>query len=104
MKQKSSTFTVGTRSNASHYQNRSGTRWNASLPGSVSPFFSALPAILLLAALAVAGCRERRAADERPFGIQHRLPWTTSRLTGSLDPPLPYTAEKTFTKIKWEQP
>src|SRR5437867_497319 len=60
--------------------------------------------ILLLAALATTGIECRRAAEEQPFGIAHRIPWTTSRLIGSPDPPLPYTVEKTFTKIKWEQP
>lgn len=44
------------------------------------------------------------AAEDQPFGIEHRTPWTTSRLTGSPDPPLPYTVEKVFTKIKMERP
>src|ERR1041385_8212161 len=59
---------------------------------------------LLLAALAITGLQCRRTADERPFGIHHRIPWTTSRLIGSPDPPLPYTVEKAFTNITWEQP
>jgi uncharacterized repeat protein (TIGR03806 family) len=44
------------------------------------------------------------AADDRPFGIERRIPWTTSHLIGSPDPPLPYTVEKTFAKIKVERP
>ncbi len=44
------------------------------------------------------------AANEPPFGIKRRIPWNASRLVGSPDPPLPYTVEKTFTNIKWEQP
>ncbi len=44
------------------------------------------------------------AADEQPFGIDHRIPWTTSRVVGSPDPPLPYAVEQTFTKIKWKAP
>src|SRR5205814_979608 len=59
---------------------------------------------LLLAALALTSCQDRRTADERPFGIPHRIPWTTSRLIGSPEPPLPYTVETTFTNIKWDQP
>src|SRR5688572_3325607 len=43
-------------------------------------------------------------ADEPPFGLEHRIPWTTSRVVGSPDPPLPYTVEKTFTNIQWQQP
>jgi uncharacterized repeat protein (TIGR03806 family) len=44
------------------------------------------------------------AADEPPFGLDHRIPWTTSRVVGSPDPPLPYTVGKTFTKLKWPAP
>src|SRR5438552_491213 len=45
-----------------------------------------------------------RAADEPPFGLDRRIPWTTSRVVGSPDPPLPYTVERTFTKVKWQAP
>src|SRR6266851_3033357 len=62
------------------------------------------PTLSLLAVLAMTGCQDRRAADEPPFGLDHRIPWTTSRLIGSPDPPLPYTVEKTFTNIPWERP
>src|SRR5882672_3477443 len=44
------------------------------------------------------------AAAEPPYGIDHRIPWTTSRVIGSPDPPLPYTVEKTFTNIHWRAP
>ena len=45
-----------------------------------------------------------RVEFERPFGIEHRMPWRTSRLAGSPDPPLPYTVEKTLTNIVWKRP
>src|ERR1043165_3944252 len=44
------------------------------------------------------------AADEAPFGIDHRIPWTTSRVIGSPDPPLPYTIERVFTNLTWKEP
>src|SRR5689334_6661690 len=44
------------------------------------------------------------ATDEEPFGIDHRIPWTTSRVIGSPEPPLPYAVEKTFTNITWKAP
>lgn len=56
--------------------------------------------LLILALLAAVGA----TADEQPFGIERRIPWTTSRLVGSPDPPLPYTVEKTFTNITWKKP
>src|SRR5688572_5648266 len=36
-----------------------------------------------------------RIQFEQPFGLERQMPWTTSRLVGSPDPPLPYTVEKT---------
>src|SRR5437667_6640186 len=63
-------------------------------------------AITLLLLIGCAGMRLARihAAEEQPFGLDHRIPWTNSQVIGSPDPPLPYTVEKTFTKIKWQQP
>jgi glucose/arabinose dehydrogenase len=58
-----------------------------------------LPIVCIRIALNLA-----EAADEQPFGIDHRILWTTSRVTGSPDPPLPYTVEKTFTNINWKAP
>lgn len=44
-------------------------------------------------------------ADEAaPFGIAERTEWTTSRLSGSPEPPLPYTVEKTFEQLDLKTP
>lgn len=61
-------------------------------------------AIAFLAAFSTTSCKDRRDTDHQPFGLDHRVPWTTSRLVGSPDPPLPYTVERIFTRIKWERP
>src|SRR5437867_2036155 len=58
-----------------------------------------LAALILICSLA-----RLQAADEKPFGIDHRIPWTTSRVAGSPEPPLPFTVEKTFTNIQWRAP
>jgi len=42
--------------------------------------------------------------NDAPFGLERRVPWTTSRVVGSPDPPLPYTVEKTFTNLQWRAP
>ncbi len=44
------------------------------------------------------------AAEEPPFGLNERIPWTNSHVVGSPEPPLPYTVEKTFTNIQWKAP
>ncbi len=38
------------------------------------------------------------------YGIDQRIPWTTSRITGSPEPPLPYQLIRAFPKLKFEQP
>jgi uncharacterized repeat protein (TIGR03806 family) len=41
---------------------------------------------------------------EKPFGLAKRVPWTTSRMVGSPDPPAPYHLERVFPKIKFKGP
>ena len=36
-------------------------------------------------------------------GIATRVPWTTSRITGTPDPPLPYTTEPAFPSLKFKK-
>lgn len=36
----------------------------------------------------------------KPFAIEKRIPWTTSHVVGSPDPPLPYRTRKAFPKLK----
>ncbi len=61
--------------------------------------------LLLLGTLAVVNVAALVSADEvRSHGLQRRVPWTTSRVIGSPDAPLPYTVEPTFTNIAWKAP
>src|SRR5213592_4154229 len=62
------------------------------------------PAMFFLAGAAALGLTRPAPAEEPPFGIDHRVPWTTSRVIGSPEPPLSYTVEKTFTHIQWRAP
>jgi putative heme-binding domain-containing protein len=41
---------------------------------------------------------------EHPYGIPLRVPWTTSRVTGSPEPPHPYAIERTFPKLQFKNP
>lgn len=52
-------------------------------------------------------CLTSISADEqeRPVGeIRQRQPWTTSRVKGSPEPPLPYRAQRVFRHLNFEQP
>jgi uncharacterized repeat protein (TIGR03806 family) len=59
---------------------------------------------LTIAALALGSVNVLRAADEPPFGLDHRVPWTTSRIVGSPEPPLPCRVERIFTNVTWKAP
>ena len=54
---------------------------------------------LLLLALAAAA-----ATRMNSFGLEKRIPFTTSRLIGSPDPPLPYRSQRTFPKLNLRHP
>src|SRR5262245_64827968 len=40
----------------------------------------------------------------KPFGLEKRVPWTTSKVVGSPEPPPPYRTERAFPKLKFEEP
>jgi uncharacterized repeat protein (TIGR03806 family) len=44
------------------------------------------------------------AGDEGPFGIDQRVPWTSSRITGTPDPPPPYRTVVAFPNLKFKEP
>ncbi|MBI3468967.1 MAG: PQQ-dependent sugar dehydrogenase [Planctomycetes bacterium] len=41
---------------------------------------------------------------DRPYGINKRVPWSTSRVKGSPEPPAPYRTEPAFPKLKFAEP
>ena len=43
------------------------------------------------------------AADAAPVGIEKREAWTTSHISGSPEPPLPYDTERAFPKLAFNQ-
>jgi putative heme-binding domain-containing protein len=62
-------------------------------------------AALCAALLTLSGALALPAApEERPYGIKQRVPWTTSRVTGSPDPPPPYRVERVFPKLTFKNP
>lgn len=44
------------------------------------------------------------ADDEKPFGIDKRVPWTTSTFAGTPDPPSPYLTERAFPQLQFQNP
>eukprot|EP00913_Durusdinium_trenchii_P008974 g8440.t1 len=48
--------------------------------------------------------RKAAAGDQKPFGLKKRVPWTSSRLLGSPDPPSPYRLERVFQKLTFTNP
>ncbi|MBI1353768.1 MAG: hypothetical protein GC160_05425 [Acidobacteria bacterium] len=44
------------------------------------------------------------AQDERPYGLEKRVKWTTSRLVGSPKPPPPYRLVRVFPQVEFKEP
>jgi uncharacterized repeat protein (TIGR03806 family) len=61
---------------------------------------AALMPILLLGWNTAAGQKSERKA----FGLDKRVPWTTSQVKGSPEPPPPYRTEPAFPKLTFEEP
>ena len=59
-----------------------------------------LIAVLTLSSLLLMASR-RAEADSPKVGIEKRLAWTTSRITGSPEVPLPYVTERAFPALKF---
>jgi uncharacterized repeat protein (TIGR03806 family) len=45
-----------------------------------------------------------RAQEKHAVGIAKRVPWTTSKIHGSPDPPAPYRVERAFEHLKFAEP
>lgn len=43
-------------------------------------------------------------SQEEPFGIEKRIPWTTSRLVGTPEPPAPYLLDRVFPELTFNHP
>jgi hypothetical protein len=60
--------------------------------------------LVLIAALLVRPEGSSAAPEKKPYGIDKRIPWTTSRVVGSPDPPAPYRLEKVFPRLSFYEP
>jgi uncharacterized repeat protein (TIGR03806 family) len=61
-------------------------------------------AFAALAALGLWSHAADRAEKDKPSGLDKRVPWTTSRVRGSPEPPSPYRTEYAFPKLKFDEP
>ncbi len=68
----------------------------------------AVPLVVLflassLASLVTALSQADDSPKKKAFGIDKRIPWTTSRVVGSPDPPPPYRLESVYPALKFDQ-
>jgi uncharacterized repeat protein (TIGR03806 family) len=66
-----------------------------------------LSLMILLSGALLARAGDRPAEKpivRKPWGIDTRVPWTTSRVKGTPDPPAPYRTEEAFPKLKFDEP
>ena len=71
-----------------------------------NPF--SLHSLILLAGLLLSGCLHARnqcqASEPVAVDAARRPAWTTSRVTGSPEPPTPYSSERVFTALTFDRP
>src|SRR6476659_4290366 len=67
----------------------------------VRPRFAWMVFAVSLAWISSSLADDPHASPRREHGLQRRAPWTTSRLTGSPEPPPPYRAVPAFPKLKF---
>ncbi len=66
-----------------------------------------LPLVALLLAVAAAAAGSLVSADEandkaaRPYGLEKRVPWMTSKFRGRPEPPPPYRAERVYSRLRF---
>ena len=64
----------------------------------------AYSALATLGALGFLYTASRAAEAEKPFGLEQRIPWSTSRLVGTPDPPPPYRLTRVFPQLSFKGP
>ncbi|MEX0725797.1 MAG: PQQ-dependent sugar dehydrogenase [Planctomycetaceae bacterium] len=52
----------------------------------------------------VASGQSESETETKPFGLEKREPWTTSKVVGTPEPPPPYTVERIYPEIKFQNP
>src|SRR5947209_4595696 len=62
-----------------------------------------VPAVLLAVAVAWVVFPAERRSVAGPAG-EKRVPWTSSKVTGSPDPPHPYRVVRAFPKLQFKKP
>src|SRR5579871_3233091 len=86
------------------WDNASRIRSAFSIPRSETDPMSRLTAILLTVLAAGTSLLLVRAQEpDAPFGLERRIPWTTSGVVGSPEPPLPYRTERVFPRLRFDR-
>lgn len=65
---------------------------------------AALWTLSILAWAAATGLAFAAAPESPRVGLERRVPWTTSHVRGTPEPPPPYRVEAAFPKLKFEEP
>ena len=63
-----------------------------------------LAALLLSLFATTAFAADAEKPVRKPFGLEQRIPWTTSNMVGYPEPPPPYRTERVFPKLSFAEP
>ena len=60
--------------------------------------------VIWLSLSAIPSALDTAAAEQRPFGIESRIAWKTSKVRGTPDPSPPFRAKRIFSNISFDKP
>lgn len=63
-----------------------------------------LGVLVIAGAILFAGPKDKEAPEHKGFDTKKRVPWTTSRVVGSPEPPPPYRLERAFPDLSFSEP
>src|SRR5436305_1799253 len=49
-------------------------------------------------------CEPQKRSEPAPFGLDRRIPWTTSKIAGAPEPPDPFTTAPAYANLKFDRP
>jgi uncharacterized repeat protein (TIGR03806 family) len=71
---------------------------------SLTVLAASVAGVLLAVLYQTRAAPEEKKAGAKPVGIDRRVPWTTSRVKGSPEPPAPYRPEVAFPRLRFSEP
>ena len=71
------------------------------MPRAACPAIGLLVHVVAMLSSTIAAAAASAAESGAPYGLERRVPWTTSNVRGRPEPPPPYRAQRVFSKLRF---